>query len=156
MFDIATDIFRAVLTGVIFFYLRSMRGNESPRMRRAWIYFIIGFGLLFLGGLLNIVDNFPSLNRFLTLGRHHYAEFMEQFVGYFFGLLFVGIGFWQWIPAILALKMEEASLRKSQEELKQLIVALTAERDALQVQVKCVLAYASQDEAKRQENVQTL
>ena len=77
MFDIAADIFRAILTGVIFFYLRAMRGNESPRLRKAWVFFIIGFGLLFLGGLLNIADNFPALSRYLTIGRRGYADFLE-------------------------------------------------------------------------------
>jgi len=71
MFDIAADIFRAVITGVIFLYLRSMRGKEHPRMRKAWVFFIIGFGLLFFGGLLNIADNFPQLSRYLTIGRRH-------------------------------------------------------------------------------------
>ena len=56
MFDIATDIFRALITGAIFFYLRAMRGKESPRLRKAWIFLVIGFGLLFLGGLLNVAE----------------------------------------------------------------------------------------------------
>lgn len=149
MFDIATDIFRAVLTGVIFFYLRSVRGNQSPRMRNAWVFFIVGFGLLFLGGLLNIADNFPLLNRYLSFGRHHYTDFLEQVVGYLFGLLFVGIGFWRWIPAIIALRAEEVALRKSQEELKQTITALTAERDALRARIECELGYAARDAAGR-------
>jgi hypothetical protein len=149
MFDIATDIFRAVLTGMIFIYLRSMRGKESPRMRNAWIFFIVGFGLLFLGGLLNIADNFPLLNRYLSFGRHHYADFLEQVVGYLFGLLFVGIGFWRWIPAIIALRAEELALRKSQEELKQTIVSLTAERNALQARIECELGYAARETADR-------
>ena len=147
MFDIATDILRAVLTGAIFVYLRSMRGKESPRLQKAWVFFIVGFGLLFLGGLLNIADNFPALNRYLSFGRHHYGDFLEQVVGYLFGLLFVGIGFWHWIPAIIALRAEEVSLRKAQEELKERIVALTAERDTLQARIECELGYAARDAA---------
>jgi len=145
MFDIATDIFRAVLTGVIFFYLRSMRGKKSPRLRKAWIFFIIGFGLLFLGGLFNIAEYVPFLNRYLTIGRHHYADFLSQVVGYLFGLLFLGIGFWHWVPAILALRVEEIALRKSQEELKQRIVELTAEKNRLKAIIECELAYARKD-----------
>jgi hypothetical protein len=141
VFDIVADIFRAVLTGMIFLYLRSVRGKESPRLRKAWIYFIIGFGLLFLGGLLNIADQFPPLNRYLSFGRHRYVDFLEQNVGYLFGLLFLGIGFWRWIPAILALRAEELALRQSQEELRQRIFDLTAERNRLQAIIECELAY---------------
>lgn len=147
MLDIAADIFRAVITGAIFLYLRSIRGKEPPHLRNVWIYFIIGFGLLFLGGLLNIADNFPTLTRYLSFGRHHYAEFLEQVFGYVFGFLFLGIGFWQWIPAILALRAEEVALRKSEEELKRQVAELTAERNKLKTIIECELGYAARDDA---------
>jgi len=143
MIDIAADIFRAVITGGIFLYLRSIRGKEPPHLRNVWIFFIIGFGLLFLGGLLNIADNFPTLTRYLSFGRHHYADFLEQVIGYVFGFLFLGIGFWQWIPAILA-------LRKSQEDLKRQVAELTAERNKLKAIIECELGYAARDDTGRQ------
>ena len=138
MLDTVTDIFRALITGAIFLYLRSMRGKEPPRLRKAWIFFVAGFGLLFFGGLLNIADNFPQLSRYLTIGRRPYGDFLEQVVGYLFGLIFVGIGFWQWIPAILA-------LRRSQEDLKRQVAALTAERNKLKAIVECELGYAARE-----------
>ena len=150
MLDIAADIFRAVITGAIFLYLRSIRGKEPLHLRNVLIFFIIGFGLLFLGGLLNIADNFPTLTRYLSFGRHHYTDFLEQVVGYVFGFLFLGIGFWQWIPAILALRAEEAALRKSEEELKRQVAELTAERNKLKTIIECELGYASRDDAGRQ------
>ncbi|MBM4314549.1 MAG: hypothetical protein FJ122_11625 [Deltaproteobacteria bacterium] len=140
MLDIAADIFRAVITGVIFFYLRSIRGKEPHHLRKVWIFFIIGFGLLFLGGLMNIADHFPALARYLAFGRHRYADFLEQIVGYALGFLFLGIGFWQWIPAILA-------LRKSQEDLKRQVAELTAERNKLKAIIECELRYAENENA---------
>ncbi len=147
MFDIAADIFRALITGAIFFYLRAMRGKESPRLRKAWIFLVIGFGLLFLGGLLNVADNFPSLGKYIVIGRTRYADFLEQVIGYVFGLLFLGIGFWQWIPAIIALRVEEIALRKSQEELMRQVAELTAERNKLKTIIECELSYAAQEAA---------
>lgn len=147
MFDIVADIFRALITGAIFFYLRAMRGQEPPRLRKAWIFFLIGFGLLFLGGLLNVADNFPSLSKYIIIGRTRYADFLEQIFGYVFGLLFLGIGFWRWIPAIIALRAEEVVLRRSQEELKRQVVELTAERNKLKKIIECELKYAEWDEA---------
>ena len=150
MFDIVADIFRALITGAIFFYLRAMRGQEPPRLRKAWIFFLIGFGLLFLGGLLNVADNFPSLSKYIIIGRTRYADFLEQIFGYVFGLLFLGIGFWRWIPAIIALRAEEIVLRKSQEELKRQVAELTAERNKLKKIIECELKYAEWDEAASQ------
>ena len=122
-----------------------MRGKEPPRLRKAWLFFIVGFGLLFLGGLLNIADNFPVLERYLSFGRHHYGDFLEQVVGYLFGLLFLGIGFWHWIPAIVALRAEEAALRKSQEDLKRQVAELTAERNKLKTIIECEFGYAARE-----------
>lgn len=152
MIDIAADLFRAVLTGVIFFYLRSVRGKESPHLRKAWVFFIIGFGLLFFGALLNLAGDFPLLNRYFAFGRHRYGDFLEQLFGYLFGLVFVGVGFWRWIPAILALRAEEVALRASQKDLKEQVAALTAERNKLKAIIECELGYAAQDDAaaKRQ------
>jgi hypothetical protein len=149
MFDIAADIFRALITGAIFFYLRAMRGEESPRLRKAWIFLVVGFGLLFLGGLLNVADNFPSLGRYIVIGRTNTADFLEQVVGYVFGLTFLGIGFWRWIPAINALRAEEVALRASQTELKQRIVELTAERNGLKAIIECELSYAAREAAAK-------
>jgi hypothetical protein len=151
MFDIAADIFRALITGAIFFYLRGMRGKESPRLRKAWIFLVIGFGLLFLGGLLNIADNFPSLGKYIVVGRTRTADFLEQVVGYLFGLTFLGIGFWRWIPAIAALRAEEISLRASQAELQQRIVELTAERNKLKTIIECELGYSAREALSKPE-----
>jgi len=146
MLDILADIFRVVITGAIFLYLRSIRGKEPPHLRNVSIFFIIGFGLLFLGGLLNIADHFPPLIRYLSLGRHHYADFVEKIVGYLLGFIFLGIGFWQWIPAILALRAEEIALRKSERELKKQVSELTAERNKLKAIIECELRYAERAE----------
>lgn len=151
MFDIVADILRALITGAIFFYLRAMRGKEPPRLRKAWIFFLIGFGLLFLGGLLNVADNFPSLNKYIIIGRTRYADFLEQILGYIFGLLFLGIGFWRWIPAIIALRAEEIVLRNSQEELKRQVAELTEERNRLKTIIECELSYAAKEAASQSE-----
>lgn len=140
MFDIATDIFRAVITGAIFFYLSLLRRKGSPRLRKAWIFFIIGFGFLLFGGILNVVDNFPHVSRHLIIGRLHPADFLEEVVGYALGFVFLGIGFWQWIPAIIALHLEENSLKKSEAQLKRRIAELMEECDRLQVRLECQVA----------------
>ena len=151
MFDIVADIFRALITGAIFFYLLAMRGKEPPRLRKAWIFFLVGFGLLFLGGLLNVADNFTALSKYIIIGRTSYADFLEQIIGYIFGILFLGIGFWRWIPAIIALLAEEIVLRRSQEELKRQIAELTAERNKLKTIIECEISYAAKEAASQPE-----
>ena len=74
---------------------------------------------------------------YIIIGRTRYADFLEQIIGYIFGLLFLGIGFWRWIPAIIALRAEEIVLRRSQEELKREVAELTAERNKLKTIIEC-------------------
>jgi len=118
LLNLAIDVFRAVITGAIFLYLRSLKRKEDVHFRKGWIFVPIGFGLIFFGSLLDITDNFPYLNKYVVIGNTRYEEFLEEVIGYFFGFVFVAIGFWKWIPSILTLRKEERVLKKEKEELQ--------------------------------------
>jgi len=136
LFNLAIDVFRAMITGAIFLYLRSLRRKENGRFHKGWIFVPIGFGLIFFGSLMDITDNFPYLNKYVLVGNTRYEEFLEEVIGYFFGFVFVGIGFWKWIPSILTLRKEESALKKEKEELQLKIKELTAELDAVHLQLQ--------------------
>lgn len=136
MFNLSIDIFRALITGAIFLYLRSLRRKEDVRFRKAWIFVPIGFGLIFFGSLLDITDNFPSLNKYIVIGNTRYEEFFEEVIGYLFGFAFVAIGFWKWIPSILALRKEEKALKKEKADLQLKIEELTAELNTIRLQLE--------------------
>jgi uncharacterized membrane protein len=136
MFETGIDILRAAIAGAIFLYLRSMRGKGHFRFGKGWILILIGFGLIFFGALLDITDNFPSLDKYIIIGKTKYADFLEEVVGYLFGFVFVAIGFWKWMPAIVALREEETALKKSKEELQLKIEELTAELNVIRVQLE--------------------
>ena len=89
MFNLSIDIFRALVTGAIFLYLRSLRKREDVRFHKGWIFVPIGFALIFFGSLLDITDNFPSLNKYILIGNTKYEAFLEEIIGYFFGFVFV-------------------------------------------------------------------
>jgi len=136
LFNLSIDIFRALITCAIFLYLRSLRRKEDVRIHKGWIFVPIGFGLILFGSLLDITDNFPSLNKYVLIGDTKYEEFLEEVIGYFFGFVFVGIGFWKWIPSILALRKEEKALKQEKEKLQLKIKELTAELDAVRLQLE--------------------
>jgi uncharacterized membrane protein len=136
LFDLTIDIFRALITGAIFLYLRSLRRKEDVRFRKGWIFVPIGFGLIFFGSLLDITDNFPSLNKYIVIGNTRYEEFFEEVIGYLFGFVFVAIGFWKWIPSILALRKEEKALKKEKADLQLKIEELTTELNTIRLQLE--------------------
>jgi uncharacterized membrane protein len=136
LFNLSIDILRALVTGAIFFYLRSLRKKKDVRFHKGWIFVPIGFGLILFGSLLGITDNFPSLNKYVLIGDTKYEEFLEEIIGYLFGFVFVGIGFWKWIPSILTLRKEEKVLKQEKEALQVKIKELTAELDAVRLQLE--------------------
>jgi len=136
LFDLIIDIFRALITGAIFLGLRSLRKKEDVRFRKGWIFVPIGFGLIFFGSLLDITDNFPSLNKYVVIGNTKYEEFFEEVIGYLFGFVFVAIGFWKWMPSILALRKEERALKKEKADLQLKIEELMAELNAIRLQLE--------------------
>jgi len=136
LFNLTIDIFRALITGAIFLYLRSLRKKEDVHFRKGWIFVPIGFGLIFFGALIDITDNFPYLSKYVVIGNTKYQEFLEEVIGYISGFVFVGIGFWKWVPSILTLRKEENALKKEKEELQLRIERLTAELDAVRLQLE--------------------
>lgn len=136
MIEIGIDILRAAIIGALFFYLRSAQGKERFRLGKGWVLILIGVGLFFFGSLLDITDNFPGLSKYVIIGKTKYEDFLEEVVGYFFGFIFVAIGFWKWMPAIVALRQEKIALKKSQEELRLKIEELTAELNAVRLELE--------------------
>ena len=136
MFNLAIDVFRAMITGAIFLYLRSLKRKEDGHFHKGWIFVPIGFGLIFFGSLLDITDNFPYLNKYVVIGNTKYEEFFEEVVGYLSGFVFVAIGFWKWLPSILALRKEEKVLKEEKEELQLKIKELTAQLNSIRLQLQ--------------------
>ena len=71
---------------------------------KGWNFFIGGFCLVFFGMLIDITDNFESLNRFIIIGDTPYQALIEKIFGYLFGFISIAIGIWLWIPGILELQ----------------------------------------------------
>ena len=112
MFDILLEVTGAILTTVIFYnILRGTRHHLIPRqpgIRQV----IIGFGLLLFSSIIDITDNFPSLNFLVLIGDTELQAFLEKVVGMLLGLIFLSEGFKRWIPSIQVLENTRQSLNK--------------------------------------------
>jgi hypothetical protein len=64
--------------------------------------------------LIDIMDNFESLNRFILIGGTKYQARIEKLFGYLCGFIFIAIGIRSWIPSVIELQ------NKRKEELKKL------------------------------------
>ncbi|MCP4629759.1 MAG: hypothetical protein GY850_40570 [bacterium] len=98
MSDLILEILRAIIGGVIFIYLWIAGRKEKIYRQEGWSLILAGFGLIFFGMIIDITDNFPTLNHFVLIGDTSYQAFVEKVVGFLFGFILLTIGFWKWMP----------------------------------------------------------
>jgi hypothetical protein len=68
MSDVLLESLRAILLAGIAAYLWRI-GRRRPELSRQGLRFVIGgFSLLLFGSLLDITDNFDSLNEYVVIG----------------------------------------------------------------------------------------
>jgi len=118
MTDIILESLRAIILSVLVLWLWR-RGKESFSQTTAgWNFILFGFSLLLFGSILDITDNFESLNWLVVVGDTETESFLEKFVGSLGGFTMLAIGLTIWIPKIQNLAAEIAHRKKIQSELQ--------------------------------------
>lgn len=119
MVDIVLEVIRAVLVAIILFVLVFRHPNEHVKRHQGWSYLIFGFSLIFFGMVIDVTDNFEQLNKYIVVGDTPTQAFLEKFVGYLAGFVFLVIGFWQWLPVIEKAQIQKVELENTNLELKE-------------------------------------
>ncbi len=135
MWDVILEIIRAVIIGTILFHLLCVGKKEEIRHQEGWWYIVTGFSLTFFASVLDFTDNFPSLNKFIIIGDTKVESFFEKVFGYLFGSLLLAIGFWKWMPTIIALGETKKKLKESYNELELRVEERTADLRILNEQL---------------------
>ena len=83
MSDIILESVRSLvllgLLGLVIFLWRAGRGREGLA-RPGWNFILAGLSLLLLASVIEIADNYPSLNRFVVVGETEIAVFLENYI----------------------------------------------------------------------------
>ncbi len=101
MADLVIEIVRAIVVGLILFGLIRNQQSIKDLSLKGWREFLYGFILIFFGTLIDITDNFESLNSFILIGDTPVQAFLEKVIGYLLGYLLIFIGVWRWLPIII-------------------------------------------------------
>ena len=118
MIDISLETIRAIIVCIIFGYLLAVGVKKNIRRQEGWVHILVGLALISFGMLIDITDNFDSLNRYIIIGDTEYQAFLEKVVGYLFGYLLLAIGFWKWLPIVVELKETKKELKESHKLLE--------------------------------------
>ncbi len=92
--------------------------------RNGWNLIISGFGLLLFGSLLDISDNFESLNFLVAIGDTEFEAFLEKFVGFLGGFVVIAMGLMLWVPSVQRLDLEISERKQAEEALRRTHVEL--------------------------------
>ncbi|MFT5879752.1 MAG: hypothetical protein ACI86X_000872 [Moritella sp.] len=86
MFDIFLESTGSIIAAVIFCIL--LRGIRHPcvRAQPGTRQVVIGFGLLLFSFIIDITDNFPSLNGLFVVGDTKYQALLEKVFGMLLGI----------------------------------------------------------------------
>lgn len=126
-FDVVIETLRAFVTALILLYLWRVGERDQLQQQKGWWLIVGGFSLILFATLLDITDNFPSLNQYVVIGKTHTESFLEKMVGYLGGLIVLFIGFTQWFPLVSKLRSTEAELRNKASELESNVLSRTAD-----------------------------
>jgi signal transduction histidine kinase len=100
MLDIVLESIRALTMGAIVGYLWKMGKKKEFHRQSGWLYVFSGFALIFFGGVIDLTDNFESLNRFVIIGDTEAQAMLEKVVGYLLGFCLLAVGLWKWLPTV--------------------------------------------------------
>ncbi len=96
------DIFLAVASPSILVVLLLLSRREKAYQQEGWGFIFAGFCFVVCGVLIGITDSFFGLGNSIVIREDEYQNFMATMIGFLPGFILLGIGFWKWVPAVLA------------------------------------------------------
>ena len=125
MFDIFLESLRFIVLLFIVIFLKYFASKNLDKTNSSWKLIELGFLFLMFGSVLDITDNFESLNRYIIIGDTQAEAFLEKVVGYLGGFALLALGLYRWIPSISQLDVEreehqiaESALQLSEDKYR--------------------------------------
>ena len=128
----------------LYFSMMRHKVESQPGSR----FLIIGFTLLFISFLIDITDNFPSLNQYILIGDTPTEAVIEKGIGSLIGLLFLAVGFHRWLPAVFELSIAKKNIHKLNSKLGKLVDERTSELSDVNQQLRQEIAEREKAQSK--------
>lgn len=99
MWDIILECVRTAIIALILLFIWKTGKDRSLNLQKGWGYILYGWSFILFGSVLDITDNFESLNWLIVVGDTEVEAFLEKFVGLLIGYILLFIGFMFWLPS---------------------------------------------------------
>jgi len=116
--DIVLESIRAIVLLVLVSYMWHFGRKRHFLVTAGWRYIQLGFLLILFGTVLDLTDNFESLNKYYFIGDTPAQALLEKVVGYLAGFIFLTVGVIKWAPSVENLIKQNTIRREAEEALK--------------------------------------
>ncbi len=119
MTDILSEILRAAVLAGLMIFLLCAGARRKDLAGRGWNFIVCGFALLLIGSLLDISNNFESLNALVVMGDIQIEAILEKIVGFLGGFVLIALGLVCWIPTVTGVERSQSlavELRQARDE----------------------------------------
>ena len=110
MSDVLLESIRAFIMALIIGYLFWIGRRDQLHQLKGWPHILAGFTLVLFGSLIDITDNFESLDRYVVIGDTSTEALLEKVGGFLIDFNLILVGFLHWLPLV-------AEVRKNREDL---------------------------------------
>lgn len=131
-FEILVAVTAFIVLWTLYSSIRKNNVESQPGSR----LLIAGFLLLFISALIDITDNFPSLNQYVFIGDTPTEALIKKGLGSLLGLLLLAIGFHRWLPVVLQLSIAKKNINKLNNKLEKLVDERTSELSTVNQQLR--------------------
>jgi len=138
MLDISLEIVRTVILFFLLLWLWKQGKAHISQSNRGWNFLLSGFALLLFGSVLDITDNFDSLNWLIIVGDTEVEAILEKLVGFLGGFLLLAIGLVLWIPTVQRLSEEIEQHKKTTAKLQKRTQELQVQQSELEALLSTV------------------
>ena len=136
MNELLFEILIAVTAFIVLWTLCSAIIRNNVESQPGSRLLIAGFLLLFISALIDITDNFSSLNKYVFIGDTPTEVLIKKGLGSLFGLILLAVGFHRWLPVVLQLSVAKKHINKLNDKLEKLVDERTSELSMVNQQLR--------------------
>lgn len=115
--DVTLEVLRASITGLLVALALWIGVREQLHKQRGWWLIVTGLFLLFFGSVIDITDNYESLNKYHVIGDTTHEAFEEKYVGFLGGFVLLLLGAANWLPLVGRTRQARDELSRRNELL---------------------------------------
>ena len=112
-----------VVVAITFALLWMSQRQPAIARHRGWTIIIIGLVIVGFGDALNIYSTTPTVQAFASA----YVLDIVRYSAWTMGNVLLAVGFWHWLPLVVAIKEAKEELKQANELLESQVIQRTAE-----------------------------